>query len=370
MGLLNSLANGLSQAGTEAGKFFGTAGLETIKKQLEEDKIRLADQLAGARQERGFVHEKDMIGEREKSSLRVKQGELDISTDPENVRKSGEAKVGLMNAVLPAEVERQKQFSAVEVQSKVDEFTKLAPLKRQEAIEAAVAQVKAMATPEMLKASRDIALSKHIVDPSYSAVPESDGTVTLLDTKSGRTKKMVDADGKPIIRKDPEELKAATAVLTMVNADLRVARAEHQTSLQSAMGDQKATAVANAEWQNAQEKANRLVAPAMAVLYGKAKISDVGQPAPSIGNAADAGNNRPPLSSFGKKQTTTASQPKSDVMTNSTADNGSNNDEFDRMVRDAKRGGSTGKNYLRTKLAEQTLTAPQRILAESLIGTR
>lgn len=50
MGLLNSLANGLSQAGTEAGKFFGTAGLEAIKKQLEEDKIRLVDQLAGDRE--------------------------------------------------------------------------------------------------------------------------------------------------------------------------------------------------------------------------------------------------------------------------------------------------------------------------------
>lgn len=223
------------------------------------------------------------------------QHDFNFNTDPTNVARAAAAERDKILAVAPAKAEEKRIIGAAEIDNEVKKFERMAPLQRQEAIATEVEKLKALSTPEALKASRAIALSKHIVDPSYQLIPQADGTVVTFDARSGKTGGVLKTpDGEPVVRKDPEELKAAASVINMANANLRIAQADHKASLAAAdaSGDAAARARADAAWALAQEEAKRITAPALAVLYGKAKIE--GEPA-----AGPKPGTRPSLSSFG-----------------------------------------------------------------------
>ena len=254
-----------------------TSGLLMLKEQLEEDRqTRLLEVQAAyskQAQERGFEHDKGMVDVREKSRQAGRQADIDQDTLPENIAKKGAAASGLINATLPARLEERKQLMAVDTQAKVEEFSKLAPLQRQEAIDSAVAVLKAQSTPEMLRATRQIAQAKHIVDPSYTLITDEDGEVRPFDSKSGKLgKALLGDDDKPLVRKDPETLKAAISVINMANTNLKIAQAEHKAAMSDTTLDPASRARGEAEWQAAQAEARRLTAPAYVVLYGKAGI--------------------------------------------------------------------------------------------------
>lgn len=175
-----------------------------------------------------------------------------------------------IEAQTPAKVAERKELLAVDTADAVRRFELLEPLQRKAAIQTAEESLRALSTPEMLKFARQQALAKHIVDPSYSLIPQADGTVVTFDSRSGKNAGVLkDTDGKPIIRKDPEEIKAATSIINMANTNLRIAQAEHKAAMADPAGDDQSRAAANAAWKAAQEESKRLSMPAYAVLYGK-----------------------------------------------------------------------------------------------------
>ena len=189
---------------------------------------------------------------------------------------------------IAMEIEKRKQINIEETRAAVDRFTQLAPLQREEALKTETERLKAMATPEALKAARSIALAKHIVDPSYTAVANDDGTVLMVNSKNPRdTFELKDpATGEPVVRKDPEQLKAATvfnnslnAERTAANAELNAARAHYKdqkpndpaTPPEAKQAAEKAWAAAEAAHRAkiaGIDERQRLV---QAVIFGKAK---------------------------------------------------------------------------------------------------
>lgn len=276
-GIIAGAMQGAGEAGVKV-------GLEAQKQagDVELQKIRDEAHLARekALQDARNSQEVSMVGVRETSRQAGRQADIDQDVSPDNVAKRATAVNDLSAQTLPGEIARKTALAGVETQAEIEKFTKLAPLKRQEAIDAEVAKLRAMSTPEMLKAERSVAMAKHIVDPSYTLIPNADGTVTTFDSKSGKSSGTLKGpDGQPIIRKDPEEMKAATAVINMANANLRVAEAAYKASASEM--DPAIKASATAEWKNAQAEAKRLTAPAYVVLYAKAGIPDAGTPEPA-----------------------------------------------------------------------------------------
>lgn len=247
--------------------------LAEIQRQAQERGFAHADQV----QERGFANEREMVGVREDSRQRGRQADIDQDTSEANVAAKAGAIIKTNELTLPSRIAEKTTLGAADTQIELERFTKLEPTKRKALIDAEVEKLKAMSTPEMLAASKKIALSKHIVDPSYQLIPNADGTVTTFDSRSGRSGgTLKDSDGNPIIRKDSEEMKAATAVINMANANLKTAEAAYKATMADVMADSAAKAASAAEWKSAQEEARRLTAPAYAVLYAKAGISDKG----------------------------------------------------------------------------------------------
>lgn len=212
-----------------------------------------------------------------------RQSDIDQDTDPGNVAKKGAAAAGLIEAQIPAKVAEKKALGEVDTQQKVDEFMRMAPLQREEAVKTALARLEALSTPEALAAARKIKLAEHIVDPQYTMIPNADGTVDAVNVRNpgAGVVKLKGADGEPIIRKDPEELKAATSIINMANGNLRIAEAAYKAGKDDP--DPVVKAQAEETWRQAQAEARRLTAPAYAVLYGKsgAKGIDPGPAAPS-----------------------------------------------------------------------------------------
>lgn len=299
MGIVGSLmGKGVAGGAVGAGQATSALGFEQFKQNALESRDAT---LAGYRQqeqERGFAHDEGMLTKREDVRQAGRQADINQDVSPANVEARANAVVRTSELTLPAEVAKKKALAVVDTEQKVDEFTKLAPLKRQEAIDTALANLKALSTPEALAASRKIALATHIVDPSYSAIPQADGTVVMFDSRSGKTSGILKTpDGEPVIRKDPEELKAATSVINMATGNLRIAQAEHKATMADPMADAPAKARANAEWQQAQAEAKRLTAPAYAVLFGKAG-AEPASTTPPAGSGVDwskfLGNNPKP----------------------------------------------------------------------------
>lgn len=267
----------LSGAAAGAGEALERAGAQAQKAADQIDLEKMKEELIGARQkalqQMAQTHDVKMVDVRETSRQAGRQADINQDVSPDNVAARARAVNDLSTQTLPSEVARKKALTGVETEAEIEKFTRLAPLKRKEAIDAEVAKLRAMSTPEMLKAERSIAMAKHIVDPSYSLIPNADGTVTTFDSRSGKSGGTLKGpDGKDIVRKDPEEMKAATAVINMANANLRVAEAAYKASASEL--DPVAKSAATAEWKNAQAEAKRLTAPAYAILYAKAGITD------------------------------------------------------------------------------------------------
>lgn len=267
MGVLN-WSNALSHAGGAAAQL----GLEGVRSTLDQQKIELASRLAEQRQ----------IGAETRAPGVAAATETAVGTAREGLLAKNAA------AQLQRDVDRKRALGAEELKIEISKFEKLAPLQRQEAIDTELAKVNALATPEMLKKTKAIAEAKHIVDPSYQLMPQADGTVVAVNARNPKdTKVLMDADGKPLIRKDPEEMKAAVAVINMANTNLRIAEAAYKVDAASLEpGVKEKAAVA---WQAAQREAKMLSAPAYAVLYAKAKIPGVAEtPAAETPTPGDA----------------------------------------------------------------------------------
>jgi hypothetical protein len=64
-GLINSIGRGLSKMGGAIAASAGAAALEAQRESLEQDRLKLADQLSGARESAGRIQEDSLIGARE-----------------------------------------------------------------------------------------------------------------------------------------------------------------------------------------------------------------------------------------------------------------------------------------------------------------
>lgn len=247
-------SNALSTAGGAA----ATVGLEGVRATLDQQKIELASRLAEQRQ----------IGAEQRAPG------VAAATTTATADATAAATVRNAPGLLDVEVKRKEGVAAAELRGEVEKFKTLKPLERQEQIDTAVAKLKALSSPEMLEAERKIKLAGHIVDPAYTLIPNADGTVTTFDAHSGKSVGVVkDADGKPIVRKDPEEMKAAVSVINLANTQLKIAEAAYKADASSL--EPGAKEKATVAWQAAQAEAKQLTAPAYAVLYGKAKIPGV-----------------------------------------------------------------------------------------------
>lgn len=205
--------------------------------------------------------------------------DIEQDTSPAVVAKKAAAASGLITGTTAARVADTAAVSAQNAKDELARFQLLEPAKRKAVVDDAVAKLTALSTPDMLAAARKIALSTHIVDPSYTLIPNADGTVTTFDSKSGKSGGVLkDSAGEPVIRKDPEELKAAASVINMANTNLRIAQAEHKATINDINTDQQSKAAADEAWKAAQADARRVSAPALAILYGKAGIKTPATP--------------------------------------------------------------------------------------------
>lgn len=125
--------------------------------------------------------------------------------------------------------------------------------------------------PRTNKLDRQSAQAKHIVDPSYTMVPNADGTVLMFNSRNPGAGAITlkDDKGEPIVRKDPEELRAATALINAAGQELKIAEAAYKADPTSPTSVQ--------EWKNAQDRYDQKVTPAMSILTSKA---NGGKPAP------------------------------------------------------------------------------------------
>jgi hypothetical protein len=255
MALLN-WSNALSAAGGATARL----GLEGVRATLEQEKIELASALA------------------EKRQIGAEQRAPGVAAATTTATADAQAAATIRNA--PGLLGVKAMESEAVLKAKLKEFEALAPLQRQAAIDTEVAKVKALATPEMLAAVKSIEQAKHIVDPQYSLMPQADGTVVAVNARNPKdTKVLQDADGKPLVRKDPEEMKAAVAVINLSNTNLRIAEAAYKAD--SASLEPGVKEKATIAWEAAQREAKMMTAPAYAVLYGKAKIPGVAPEAPA-----------------------------------------------------------------------------------------
>ena len=272
----------------EAGKSMQTMGLEGVKSVLEQDKIRLADELASKREEARDIRQ-------EGYKVAAENREIVNAPLKQEALFPGLEKIAKMQSNILSEADAKK--ITLESETRIAEFKTLDPLKRASAIATQVETLKALSTPEALKSERNIALAKHIVDPSYSITAAGDGTIRTFDTRSGKVGgQLTDPTTGEIIKvKDPQELAAATSIVSLVNTQLRIAQADHKAELTSITSDVMLSAedrktridAANATWKAAVEQARKDAAPAAAILNIKATGTPTPAAAPTTYSAAD-----------------------------------------------------------------------------------
>lgn len=221
MGLLN-WGNALS----EAGKSMQTMGLEGVKSVLEQDKIRLADELASKREETSDIRrqgfEKENIGLRTKAALEQKQGEFDILNKPENVA---------------ADVARQNKILTGTLQARLDDLSIMESKRLGLATDDAVARanrikadedarvLRISTDPSMLKALTTVAAAQET--PSVRAANLASAALSVVKTDHERQlatgrKELSEAQDS----KDPVRIKAAKAKLDGLTYDSTAERAE------------------------------------------------------------------------------------------------------------------------------------------------
>ena len=305
MALLN-WGNALS----EAGKSMQTMGLEGVKSVLEQDKIRLVDQLAGKREETRDIRQEGykvagetrqegykIAGETRQEGYKIAGENRSIINAPllQEAQFPGLEKIAKMQSKLLSDADAAK--IKVESETRINEFKILDPLKRASEIAKQVDTLKALSTPEALKSERSIALAKHIVDPSYSITAAGDGTIRTFDTRTGKVGgQLTDPVTNEVIKvKDPQQLAAATSIVSLVNTQLRIAQADHKAELAAIASDvmlsaedrKTRTEAANESWKAAVAQARIDAAPAAAILNVKAAGTPMPAADPKTYSAAD-----------------------------------------------------------------------------------
>lgn len=204
-GILNSdsLANGLSAAGTAMGQFFGTAGLEQQKSDLENQRLQIANQLQTEREHTGRV-ESEQLAEQ---GAGVQHGFRS--------QEIGQEQAGAQNlASLQATLAQQTHGVELSQDTK-----------------AAVDKLTQLSTPDMLAATKAIALANtvHASQIMFGA----DGTVKAVDPITNKAVDMMDSDGNPLKLRDPGTQQAVTEgfkALTSERNALDSQRAQEMTA--------------------------------------------------------------------------------------------------------------------------------------------
>ena len=190
---------GLGEAGKQLGEYVSKSQLLDEAAAIQKQRDATLAAIQERRDAAGRAHDISMVGVREDSRQAGAQADIVRETLPENIAMRSKAASGLLRGTLDAKIEEKKALGAEDTNLGLERFKTLAPVQRQEAIDTEVAKLTALATPEMLKATRNVALAKHIVDPSYTLIPNADGTVTTFDSKSGKTTGILKGpDGEPI----------------------------------------------------------------------------------------------------------------------------------------------------------------------------
>lgn len=269
-----SISNAIAGAGQAVADVAGEAAKTFIARDANLDLLKARADIEAERDARINEYNVSLVSLHESTRQAGRQSDINQDTSPENVGARARAIISTNEMTLPSKIAEKEALGFAETKIELDKFSTLAPVKRQEAIDSAVAVLRAQSTPEMLRAERQIAQAKHIVDPSYTAMAQSDGTVVMVNTRNPRDAKLLEVNGTAVVRKDPEELKAATSVINMASANLRIAQAEHKAAVSDIGADPATKAGADAAWKSAQDEARRVTAPAYAVLFGKAGIPD------------------------------------------------------------------------------------------------
>ena len=217
---------------------------------------------------------------------------------------------------------------------------------------------------------RVIAQAKHITDPSYQMVQQQDGSVLMVNSKNPKQSQLLTgADGKPVIRKDPEELKAASTILIRAGDELKVAKATYDSSNKTPADEQ--------EWKNAQSSYERFANPAMNVLAGKSGF-DANKQSPNSFEAMFPAKNQasPATKEQPAAKSPTAQQTGGGLLApkNSTASaptqsfNEAGYSTTENTIAGAKRGDKKAKELLRAMLDEGGLTRTERASIEEVLG--
>ncbi|MDP3909034.1 MAG: hypothetical protein Q8Q14_01465, partial [Gemmatimonadales bacterium] len=272
-------SNALSAAGGAA----AAVGLEGVRASLEQRKIELASRLSG---------ERELASDTRRTAAEVAREGRAPALAAATETAVGTAREGLLNTNAPAALARRvaeaKAVNTENLRAEMAKFDALEPRQRKAAIDTAVAQVEALATPEMLEKTRKIAMAKHIVDPRYTVTSNDQNEMIAVDVRTGKSKTLPGPDGKPMKVVDKEARTLAATLLNASNANLRISQAEHKAALADMTATPEAKAAADAAWKVAQEENKKLQAQAYALLFSKAGVTaapDASDDKPQPGDA-------------------------------------------------------------------------------------
>ena len=221
MALLN-WGNALS----EAGKSMQTMGLEGVKSVLEQDKVRLADELASKREETSDIRrqgfERENIGLRTKAALEQKQGEIDILNKPENVAAEAQRQTDLLTKTLGARLADLSATEGAKLKLATADFLERS---KQIKIDEDARVLRLSKDPVMLKAFTDVAAAQET--PSVRAANLASAGLNAVNADNARQlgagrKELSEAQASG----DPVRIKAAKAKLDGLTYDSTAERAE------------------------------------------------------------------------------------------------------------------------------------------------
>lgn len=257
------IGNGLASAGTAVAATAGQLSLEAQKAELENQKVKLADELAGKREEtqRGFLS-----GENEKE-----RGSREKIAGEANTTHLEAAKIGLQGSLAGAGA----------------------------SIEAA--RIHAGSVEKQIAAE----------DARNNSIQmNDDGTSSMVNKSTGKVSPLLGADGQPMKFKDPDLAKAQLEAVRTTSTQLADLQRKYQTDVTGPrqallqvqkdpmlFGDEKAKAVATAKAEV--DRIEKQYAPEF--LRYNSRLDTLAE---SLGTKAKIAipqtGNRPPLSDFNK----------------------------------------------------------------------
>lgn len=183
-----SLGGGLSAMGYSIEKSAATMLLEQQKAELDDKRVQLADSLAGARESKGRAEE--------------------------HANRTAEMGTQFQNQGLLNTQQNTAASDLANQESKNRITENVSALKAGTA--AAVDKVKALAAPDVLKATAAITAAS--ASPNLSLQVDSDtGQALLLDANTGKTKPITGADGNPVTFQNKEEMQLITSQLSALS---------------------------------------------------------------------------------------------------------------------------------------------------------